>query len=80
MRDLRGVLSDATIVGERRHRGRVLKTQPAQHQPPGLQNRTTFVLKIAPEWDSSRVMTSGSYGRCEEGEPASRLPLAFGAP
>ena len=45
MRDTRGVLGDAAVVGERRNGFSVLEARPAQGQPRGLKDGNTAFPK-----------------------------------
>ena len=77
MRNARGVLGDAAIVGERRNRFSVLELRRTQNQPLRLEDGDTA---FGERW--RRESFEARHGRAPfkstEGEPASRLPLGLG--
>src|SRR6185437_6847606 len=76
IRNARGVLRDAAIVGERRNRFSVLEACCAQGKPLGLEDGDTRFMKAFAWYFFQQGHGTGSRLKCEEGEPVTRLPLS----
>ena len=77
MRNARGVLGDAAVVGERRYRFSVLKARRAQSKPLGLEDGdTAFAESLSRYFFQQGHGTGSRLQKCEEGEPVTRLPLS----
>src|SRR5665811_2296903 len=76
MRNARRVLGNAAVVGERRYRFSVLEARRAQSKPLGFEDGDTALVEGLSRYFFQQCHGTGSSLKCEEGEPASRLPLS----